>query len=100
MAEIAGLALGVVDRDEYLKNNAHTGVSQQYTINEISVKYESIIYRSTECVSGAYPLTGALWIEGPTSAATVSKHKTFHMVGCDVYYNIMMVFENATGDCL
>jgi len=98
LAEITGLALGVVERDEYLKNNAHTGVSQQYTIDEFSVKYESIIYRSTECVSDAYPLTGARWQDGPTSAATVTKHKSFHMVGYYVYD--MMVSENATSDSL
>jgi len=47
LAEIAGLALRVVDRDEYLKNNTHTSVSQ-YTIDRRNHDGKVQIDRSTD----------------------------------------------------
>lgn len=64
LAEITGFALRVVDRDEYLKKkqSVHKCQSVIYTIDEISVKYKSIVNRSTKyIVSRASPLTGARW---------------------------------------
>jgi hypothetical protein len=72
LTEIAGLASSVTVRDEYLKNNTHT---------QVSIQTAKIYRRNKSLIGSSSPLTGARWQEGPTSAATVNTHKTFHMVG-------------------